>query len=196
MAADELPLFPLNTVLFPGGQLQLRLFEPRYIDLVRRCGRAGDGFGICLIVSGEEVGAPAVPAGTGTEAHIIDFTLTDDGLLAITVEGRRRFRIVSAQVQTDGLQVAEVDWLPEPPVVPVAPEYGLLALLLERILEQVDLPLDPQRQQHLQQADWVAWRLAEWLPLENTERQALLEMATAQERLQALLVRVPDFQAE
>lgn len=196
MVAGDLPLFPLNTVLFPGGQLQLRLFEPRYIDLVRRCGRSGEGFGICLIASGEEVGAPAVPAGTGTEAHIIDFALTDDGLLAITVEGRRRFRILSTQTQADGLLVANVDWLPELPVVPVAPEYGLLALLLERILEQVDLPLDAQRQQHLQQADWVAWRLAEWLPLENTERQALLEMATAQERLQALLVRVPDFQAE
>ena len=69
----ELPLFPLGSVLFPGGQLSLRIFEPRYLDLVKRCGRSGEGFGVCLILDGREVGEPATPAAHGTEAVIVDF---------------------------------------------------------------------------------------------------------------------------
>jgi Lon protease-like protein len=93
LATSELPLFPLSSVLFPGGTLGLRLFEPRYLDLVKRCGRSGEGFGICLILQGQEAGAPAIPAAVGTEAAIVDFAMTDDGLLGITVEGRRRFHV-------------------------------------------------------------------------------------------------------
>ncbi len=196
MASEWLPLFPLNTVLFPGGRLQLRLFEPRYIDLVRRCGRSGAGFGVCLILEGEEAGEPAIPAAVGTEAAIVDFALTEDGLLGITVEGRRRFRVAQTRAQADGLVLGDVAWLDdaEPEILP--PEYGLLALLLERILEQAGVPADPALPQLLQQADWVAWRLAEWLPLELGERQALLELDRPAQRLQSLLLRLPEFQAE
>ena len=69
----EVPLFPLSTVLYPGGQLQLRIFEPRYLDLVRECTRTGSAFGVCLILEGREVGVPALPAAVGTLAHITDF---------------------------------------------------------------------------------------------------------------------------
>lgn len=193
---QTLPLFPLNTVLFPGGQLQLRVFEPRYLDLVRRCARSGDTFGICLILDGEEVGEAALPATFGTEAAIVDFDLTEQGLLGITVEGRRRFRVQRSEVRPDGLVLADIDWLPEPAAEPLAPEHGLLALLLERILERAGLPDDGEQQQRLQQADWVAWRLGEWLPLDNDERQRLLEAATGHARLQLLLQRLPDFQPE
>lgn len=196
LASETLPLFPLRAVLFPGGRLQLRLFEPRYIDLVRRCGRDGSRFGICLIEHGEEAGEPAIPATVGTEVAIVDFAMTAEGLLGITVEGRRRFRVDHASAQSDGLVLGQVRWLPEPAPTRLAPEFGLLALLLERILERAGAPDDGQRQQQLQQADWVAWRLAEWLPLEDRERQQLLAADDVDERLQRLLQRLPDFQAD
>ena len=99
MALTELPLFPLSSVLFPGGTLSLRIFEPRYLDLVKRCGRSGEGFGICLILDGREAGAPAIPAALGTEAAIVDFAMTDDGLLGLTVQGRRRFHVERTRVK-------------------------------------------------------------------------------------------------
>ena len=68
MQPNQLPLFPLGTVLFPGGRLSLRIFEPRYLDLIRDCTRSSSGFGVCLILEGSEVGAPAVPAALGCEA--------------------------------------------------------------------------------------------------------------------------------
>ena len=86
----SLPLFPLRTVLVPGAALDLRIFERRYLDMVRDCGRQGSGFGVCLLVDGDEVGAPATPAAYGTEAVIEDFGTTPDGLLSLRVRGRRR----------------------------------------------------------------------------------------------------------
>src|SRR3546814_4876218 len=77
MELESLGLFPLHAVLVPGAALGLRVFEPRYLDLVRDCGRNGGGFGICLIMDGEEAGAAAKPAAFGTEAVIEDFD-TDD----------------------------------------------------------------------------------------------------------------------
>ena len=87
---ETLPLFPLQTVLVPGGALGLRIFETRYLDLIRDCGRSGTGFGVCLILDGDEAGAPAVPAAVGTEARIEDFGTTGDGLLMLRVRGARR----------------------------------------------------------------------------------------------------------
>jgi len=89
----DIPLFPLNTVLFPGGPLSLRIFEPRYLDLVRDCTRNGSGFGVCLILQGREAGEPAVPAAVGTFARIVDFYTLSDGLLGIRAEGGERFRV-------------------------------------------------------------------------------------------------------
>ncbi|HEX5756194.1 MAG TPA: LON peptidase substrate-binding domain-containing protein [Arenimonas sp.] len=163
---------------------------------MRRCGRSGETFGICLILEGEEVGDAALPAALGTEAAIIDFDLTEEGLLGITVEGRRRFRVQRSEVRPDGLVVADVDWLPDPEPEALAPEHGLLALLLERILERAEVPDDGEQQQRLQQADWVAWRLGEWLPLDSDERQRMLEAADGHARLELLLQRLPDFQED
>jgi len=194
--AHELPLFPLGTVLFPGGRLSLRIFEPRYLDLVRRCGRSGEGFGVCRNVAGEEVGAPATPAEVGTEAVIVDFAMTDDGLLALTVEGRRRFRIAATRVMPDDLVVADVHWLDEPPAQPLPAEHALLSLLLARILDKAGLDHPGAGKGELADAAYVAWRLAEWLPLDLDERQRLLELDQPRDRLQALVERLPDFQVD
>ena len=102
MDTEALPLFPLNSVLFPGGELTLRIFETRYLDLIAECGHTGHGFGICLILEGEEVGAPAVPVDVGCEARISDFATASDGLLVVAVQGGRRFRVERSHVRDNG----------------------------------------------------------------------------------------------
>lgn len=196
MALAELPLFPLGTVLLPGGQLSLRIFEPRYLDLVKRCGRSGEGFGICLILDGREAGEPALPAALGTEAVIVDFAMTDDGLLGITVEGRRRFHVERTRVNDGGLVLGDVSWREAPAAEPLRDEHGLLSVLLARILDKAGIEHDGVGKGALADAAHVGWRLAEWLPLENTERQQLLQLDDAHARLQWLLARLPDFQPE
>ena len=196
MAVSELPLFPLGTVLLPGGRVSLRIFEPRYLDLVKRCGRSGEGFGICLILAGSEVGEAATPAAHGTEAVIVDFSLTDEGLLGLTVEGRRRFHVERTRVRDDGLVLADVSWIEEPAPETLRDEHALLSVLLARIMDKAGLDHEGPGKGNLADAAWVGWRLTEWLPLEPTERLALLQTADPHERLQQLVERLPDFQAE
>ena len=181
----ELPLFPLNTVLFPGGLLPLRIFEPRYLDMVGRCMRAGADFGVVLITSGEEVGQVTKMAAVGTGARVVDFSQLPDGLLGVMCRGSRRFRLLEYRVQADGLRVGEVEWLAEPGPDAIAEEHRPLALVLRRVLKELGATA-----RHLDadfdDADWVSNRLAEFLPLERTDQQALLELIDPQERMRRL----------
>ena len=108
--SEVLHLFPLNTVLFPGGPLRLRIFEPRYLDMISRCLRENGDFGVALITEGRETGS-ARTTQIGTSAHIVDFERLDDGLLGITAHGERKFRIVKVTTQSDGLNIADVNFL-------------------------------------------------------------------------------------
>ena len=183
---ETLPLFPLHTVLVPGAALGLRVFEPRYLDLVRECGQRGSGFGICLIAEGEEAGRPAQPEACGTEASIEDFDTGPDGLLHLRVRGQRRFRIVSTQVRDNGLVVADVAWCEPDPVAELQPQHALLGEVLRRILEQFEADIAiPERR--FDDAAWVGWRLAELLPLSLQQRQQLLEEDDPDRRLDAML---------
>ena len=186
----SLPLFPLHTVLLPGAALGVRVFEPRYLDLVREVGRSGGGFGVCMIVEGTEAGTPATPAAWGTEALIEDFDQGADGLLALRVRGARRFHVDRTRVRENGLILAEVDWLDDgDDAVPprLRPEHALLAELLVRILEQTDSDLNAIPKPRLEDAAWVGWRLAELLPLAPEQRQGLLQQQDPHVRLQWLL---------
>ncbi len=184
--AQSLPLFPLHTVLVPGAALALRVFEPRYLDLVRDCGRNGSGFGVCLILDGREVGAPATPAAFGTEARIEDFDTGPDGLLHLRLRGERRFHALRTRVRDNGLVVADVDWLAPDPVVDLQPQHVLLADMLRNMLEQIgaDVAVPEAR---FDDAAWVGWRLAEWLPITLAQRQSLLQENDPDRRLEALL---------
>jgi uncharacterized protein len=195
MVASTLPLFPLNTVLFPGGQLSLRIFETRYLDMVRACSRNGQGFGVCLILEGAEVGQPALPAAVGCEARIVDFSTAPDGLLLLSVQGERRFRVRSTRVRDNGLIFAEVDWFDPPTQQTLHPEHQLLALLLRRITERAGAPFDQADKASFDDADWVGWRLAEWLPLSWPDRQSLLVESDPYQRLQRLVEVIPDIQS-
>jgi uncharacterized protein len=190
----EVPLFPLNTVLYPGGQLQLRIFEPRYLDLVRECTRTGSAFGICLILDGSEVGAPARPAAVGTLAHITDFSHRSDGLLGIATEGGQRFRVVRTRVRSDGQLRGDVELWPAEGAQPVPVEFSLLPTILERLIETMGPQWRHAPRSSYDDAGWVGFRLAELLPLAGEEQQRLLEMTDPLKRLAALRDILPRFQ--
>jgi uncharacterized protein len=194
MRDDELPLFPLSSVLFPGGELRLRIFEPRYIELVRWCTREQRPFGVCLILEGREAGAPASPAAFGTAARIADFYTLPDGLLGISASGEQRFHVRRTKVRDNGLIVAEVDGVAAAPNEAVRPEHSLLVVLLEHLLEQVGGSHAQAPRPLFDQADWVGFRLAELLPISAAERQRLLQCDDQHERLDLILRRLPALQ--
>lgn len=189
----DIPLFPLNTVLFPGGPLSLRIFERRYLDMVRDCTRNGSGFGVCLILQGREAGEPAVPAAVGTFARIVDFYTLSDGLLGIRASGGARFHVDRSRVRDNGLAHGQVQFWPDEPKIPVPPEHALLATILERLLDKLDSKYE---RDDLDDASWVGFRLAENLPLENRERQHLLQMTDPVARLEQLMHYLPRFQSQ
>ena len=187
-AAASLPLFPLHGVLVPGAALDLRIFERRYLDMVGECGRNGSGFGVCLILEGNEAGAPATPVAFGTEAVIEDFGNTPEGLLSLRVRGRRRFHVLRTRVRDTGLVVADIEWRADAGASSrLRPEHALLAELLRRILLQVDAGHVDPAPALFDDAAWTGWRLAELLPLSMPQRQALLQLDDPHARLQFLL---------
>lgn len=190
----EIPLFPLSSVLFPGGQLQLRIFEPRYLDLVRECTRYGIGFGVCLILEGQEAGAPALPAAIGTIARISDFHRGEDGLLGIVAEGGPRFRVARSRVRSDGLLRGEVDVWPVEPEQEVPVEFALLQSILERLIETMAPHWRHAPRSAYDDASWLGLRLAELLPLDAVEQQHMLELNDPLQRLAELRDILPRFQ--
>ncbi|WP_449429595.1 LON peptidase substrate-binding domain-containing protein [Rhodanobacter umsongensis] len=190
----EMPLFPLASVLFPGGQLQLRIFEPRYLDLVRECTRHGTGFGVCLILEGREAGEPAIPAAIGTIARIKDFHRGEDGLLGIVVEGGPRFRVARTRVRADGLLRGDVEVWPVEPELPVPVEFALLQSILERLIETMAPHWRHAPRSAYDDASWLGLRLAELLPLDAHEQQHMLELNDPILRLAELRDILPRFQ--
>ncbi|MCW0412128.1 LON peptidase substrate-binding domain-containing protein [Xanthomonas sacchari] len=186
-----LPLFPLHAVLLPGASIKLRVFERRYLDLVRECGRTDSGFGVCLILDGSETGAPAVPAAFGTEARIVDFDVGADGVLVLSLRGARRFHVLRSRVRDNGLVVGDVEWREADGDDELRPQHALLATVLDSILDQaaVVYPLAGPRQ--LDQAAWVGWRMAELLPLDERQRLSLLQEDDPHARLDQLLAWIP-----
>lgn len=190
----DLPLFPLGTVLYPGGQLPLRIFEPRYLDMVRECARTGSSFGVSLILEGSEAGAPATPAAVGTLARIVDFHNREDGLLGLLVEGAQRFRVARTRVRSDGLVRGDAELWPEEAAHEVPVELSLLPAILERLVDSM-APQWRHAPKHLyDDASWVGFRLAELLPLQNEERQRMLELTDCVRRLAELRDILPRFQ--
>jgi Lon protease-like protein len=187
IASSPLALFPLKTVLVPGAVLAIRVFEPRYLDLVRDCGRSGDGFGVCLILQGAETGAVASTAAFGTEARIEDFGTGDDGLLTLHVRGRRRFHVQRTRVRDNGLIVAAVDWRDPDPDDELRPEHAVLGMVLQHIVEQIGGEHAKAARARFDDAAWVGWRLAELLPLHDSQRQELLQEDDPHARLDRLL---------
>ena len=181
---NSIALFPLNIVLFPAGPLPLRIFETRYVDMVRRCMRETQQFGVVLIREGKEVG-PAETFDVGTVAKIVDFHQLSDGLLGLSCVGQQRFRIRTRSRQADGLNLAEVEGLPAEPVVAVPSRHARLPELLKNVLPQLG-EVYTDMEMHLDDAAWVGHRLAEILPIPLANKQRYLELDDPIQRLDAL----------
>jgi len=184
MPAEEIPLFPLNTVLFPDGLLPLQVFEQRYMTMTKACLRDSTVFGVCLIRHGAEVGAPATPEAVGCTARIIHWDMEQLGVLKIVAQGDRRIRVGATRVQDDGLVLGEIDYLAEPTDAPVPADLSTCWQMIARIVAEHGERIfaKPFR---LDSSAWVSARLAEVLPLPAAVKQSLLELDGA-ERLQAV----------
>ncbi len=190
-----LPIFALGTVLFPGGVLPLRVFEARYVDMVRGVMRDGGEFGVCLIRRGSEIGERDVDVETiGCRARIESWDMQQFGVLQIVAVGTERFEIVDRRTAGDGLLMADV--------VPLVADFPFVGnddtepcfALMRRIVAELDghesgdddegsgkpLIAKPYR---LDDAAWVGNRLAELLPMAPSARQRLMSMTDAGSRL-------------
>ena len=192
---SEIPIFPLQTVLVPGGYLPLQIFEPRYLDMVRDCSRNDSSFGVCLIIQGTETGRAQQHARTGTVARIRDFHTLDSGLLGITAQGHERFRIEQTRTRDNGLLMADVALLDEAGTAILPEAYFLLSRIVERFMDKVEGNYPGYHMDLLDDAVWVGYRLTELLPMSNAERLRLLELNDPLTRLQALLEILPRFQS-
>lgn len=170
----ELPLFPLGTVLFPGNVLPLRIFEPRYVDLIGRCMRDSSGFGVVGIREGHEAGGTALPHATGTVARIIDFDQGVDGLLNIVIHGASRFRIVTTRRHDDNLLVATITPVADIDDVALPDDFLSLRDLYSEILAKVG---DENARQNVPTSSAaLAYALIQYLPLSVATKVALLEI--------------------
>ena len=181
---DSLPLFPLNTVLFPGGRLPLRIFEQRYMDMAKACLKHGSPFGVCLIREGSEVGEPAAPAEVGTLARIATWDMPQLGVLQVVALGAQRFRIRARRVEAGGLARGDVELLDADQDAGIPEDCAKCVKILQRVIgEQPELFEPPHR---LDSSSWVGARLAELLPLPLSAKQELLELTDARARLETL----------
>ncbi|WP_313740762.1 LON peptidase substrate-binding domain-containing protein [Pseudomonas sp.] len=191
-----LPLFPLNTVLFPGCLLDLQIFEARYLDMIGRCMKQGEGFGVVCILDGEQVGhAPTGVATVGCEALIRDFVQQENGLLGIRIEGGRRFRLGETQVRKDQLLVGEVEWLAEQAdSALLEQDDDLLALLMalgeHPMVKSLDMPQAINGRQSL------ASQLAYLLPFPEEDKLRLLATDSPEQRLDGIQALLEQLQGE
>lgn len=181
----DVPLFPLDTVLFPESRLPLRIFEQRYMDMAKACLQNDSPFGVCLIASGRETGAPALPHEVGTLARIARWDMPQLGLLQVRCHGEQRFRILSRRVEESGLQRADIEILEDAGPAPLKVRHEFLANLLSRIVDNIE---DATLFQSIRFDDsvWVGYRLCDLLHISLPEKQKLLELNDHDARLDAV----------
>lgn len=189
---DLIPLFPLRSVVFPGGRLSLQIFEQRYIDLVSHCMKTDSGFGVCLLLKGDELAQPGTQqqvSRVGMYCKIVDWDKLPNGLLGITVEGARKFTVRNSWMSDNKLLMGSVRWEQEDflgqPVLPMSAEQdGLVDLLRDLmahpLIEELGVVMDFADQRQL------GWRLAELLPIPVHQKQQLLEINDTTERLREI----------
>ncbi len=181
----SIPLFPLSTVLCPGGRLALKIFEQRYLDMTAACLKNRTPFGVCLIAQGKEVGEVAEPHRVGTLAHIDEADMEQLGILQAVVRGGRRYRILETQAQRDGLLRANVELLPEPAPCQVPEALNGVLPLLKRVAADLGVQRLPEPHA-FDDAVWVGYRLTEIVPVQALAKQKLLELDDPLSRLEIL----------
>lgn len=191
MSILTIPLFPLHAVLFPGGTLPLRIFEPRYLDMISSCMKKNSGFGVCLIREGSEVGKAADTYEVGTLSQVSYFNQQPNGMLGITAKGEQRFKILSQQVQDNQLTIAEVELLENEQPCPLPEQFSKAAEALRAQLDQLGYPFIKMEQQY-DDASWVSSRLAELLPIRLEQKQYFLQLDDPLQRLERLVALMDD----
>ncbi|MEW6131830.1 MAG: LON peptidase substrate-binding domain-containing protein [Pseudomonadota bacterium] len=179
----RLPLFPLSTVLFPGGRMPLRIFEQRYMDLAKSCLADDASFGICAIRQGGEVGEPAIPYAVGTEGRIVEWDMPQPGMFHVVVEGMQRYIARNWAAQPNGLLVAEVEAVSTEKTCPVPEDLRLCGEVLKYLL--TEHRIEPEQTDY-EDAVWVGCRLSELLPFKLSVKQDLLEMNDSLARLRII----------
>ena len=170
---EDLPIFPLRTILFPDSKLPLRIFEPRYIDMVSRSMREDSEFGI--ILSRESTDPKMFETyDTGTLAKIIDWDQGGDGLLGITTLGTQKFRLKELNKQEDGLNIGSIERIAKEGDYKPLKEFTHLVELLQAILDDVNIYDDDEKR--FDSASWISYRFAEILPLRIEDKQKCLEI--------------------
>ena len=181
----EVFLFPLGTVLFPGGALPLKIFEQRYLDMTKACLRDSLPFGVCLIREGREVGAPAIPQTTGCLATMEQWEMPNPNMFHLLARGGARFKILSTEAAANGLLSGEIELMQEP--APAAADASC-AELLRTMIEKIGAEHFPQPLRY-DDAAWVIYRLTELLPVDPALKQRFLETDNA-EALTALFKNI------
>jgi Lon protease-like protein len=180
----QVPLFPLRTVLYPGGPLPLRIFESRYLDMISKCLKNDSPFGVLLIRSGSETG-PASTYDIGTLARITDWYQGSDGVLGITAVGEQRFHLLSSSRQADGLNIGEIELLAEEAGPTLPDEFKPLAQILSGVLDDLGR-LYETLERNYDDADWVGYRFCEILPITPEQKQLCLEADDPVTRLEMM----------
>ncbi len=180
-----LPLFPLNTVVFPGGRLPLRIFEQRYLEMIKQAIANDTPFGICAIREGAETGSPAEPYDVGTCMRITDWDMPQTGILHIETIALERFVIRSTHTEPSGLLIGTVEDVSVEPAAPIPDDLELPVEILRHIIGEYGEAHFPEPHE-LDNAVWVGYRLSEVLPLTLTIQQNLLEMNDSVMRLRLL----------
>ena len=187
MTTQNVPLFPLRTVLFPDGPLPLRVFEPRYLDMVSRCMQNGQPFAVVLLADGPEAGTQDTVSTytTGTLATISDWYQGTDGLLGVTALGGDRFKLLNTRREADGLNYGDIELIEPEPRQALPAEYVPMAGLLRAVIEDLGR-LYEGIEKHYDDASWVGCRFAEILPMSLAEKQHCLEINDPLARLEFL----------
>ncbi|MBC2731865.1 LON peptidase substrate-binding domain-containing protein [Thiobacillus sp.] len=181
----SLPLFPLSTVVFPGGRMPLRIFEQRYIDMVKQAIADDSPFGICAIREGKETGTPAIPYSIGTRVRITDWDMPETGILHIDTQADTRFVIRHTQVEPSGLLIGTVDEVSAEPASAIPHDLELAVEILRHIISEYGHAHFPAPHA-FDDAVWVSYRLSEVLPLKLSVKQNLLEMNDSVTRMRIL----------
>lgn len=195
MSLQSMPLFPLNTVLFPDGHLPLQIFEVRYLDLIRRCLRENTPFGVITLMDGNEVRKPdeaPLFADTGTLAMVKECHAPLPTLLKIETRGTERFRLHRVNQEKNGLWVGDIEMLPQDPETPIPEHLEAAAITLEQVVESLtaggvpgeQVPVQPPF--HFDQSGWVANRWCELLPMQKPTRLQLLALDNPLLRLELI----------
>ena len=167
---NNVPIFPLSSITFPGGYMPLRISETRYLDMVKNCVKNNTGFGISLNKPNSNEFYDV-----GTYCKIADWEQLDDGLLGITALGKYRYRVINSSIQSDNLIVADIESMSEPNFIDIPKDLMPYSDFLKNILEQYPKFYHDDAPKYFTESGWVGSRLAEILPMSANEKQVILE---------------------